>query len=81
MRSGDLNRAEAMLKADTALDANCVGSQVLESDSWITSKDSVMWETLEAKLHQCIKSRDALCNTRKRTSLWNPRGMCTGAVG
>ena len=65
MRSGDLNRAEAVLKADAALDAKRVGSQVLESDSWITSKDSVMREILEAKLQQCEKFRDALSNTRK----------------
>jgi ribA/ribD-fused uncharacterized protein len=65
MRSSDLNREEAVLKADAALDAKRVGSQALESDSWIASKESVMREILEAKLHHCEKFRDALSNTRK----------------
>ncbi|XP_056022124.1 opsin, blue-sensitive-like [Ostrea edulis] len=65
LRSGDLNRAEAVSKAETALDAKRVGGQVLESDAWITSKDSVMREILESKLQHCSQFRSALKKIRK----------------
>lgn len=65
LRSGDLSRAEAIRKSETALDAKRLGSQVLESDAWISSKDTVMREILEAKLQQCAKFKDALANVKK----------------
>lgn len=65
IRSGDLSRAEAIRKSDTALDAKRFGSQVLESDAWISSKDTVMSEILETKLQQCAKFKEALSNVKK----------------
>lgn len=81
IRSGDLSRAEAIRKSETALDAKRLGSQVLESDAWISSKDTVMSEILETKLQQCAKFKDALSNVKKTpTSWWNPRGTATGVA-
>ena len=69
IRSGDLNRAEAITKAETALDAKHIGNQVLESDSWINDKNNVMSEILDAKLKQCEQFKDALKATKKKTDI------------
>lgn len=53
--SGDLSRAEAIRKSETASGAKRLGSKVLEFDAWISSKDTVMNEILEAKLKQFAK--------------------------
>lgn len=77
IRSGDLSRAEAIHKSETALDAKRLGSQVLESDAWILSKDTVMGDILEAKLLQCAKFKDALSNVIKPR---NPSGIYVGQL-
>lgn len=53
VHSGDLNWAEVVRKAKTALDAKRVGGQVMKSDAY------VMKEVLEAKLLHCSQFRNA----------------------
>jgi ribA/ribD-fused uncharacterized protein len=65
LRSGDLQKAENIDTAESALDAKRFGSQVLVSDAWLDSRDEVMREILESKLKQCEEFRDALEKLKK----------------
>ena len=69
LRSGDLQKAENIDTAESALDAKRFGSQVLVSDAWLDSRDEVMREILESKLKQCEEFRDALEKLKKTNIL------------
>ncbi|XP_048759275.2 N-glycosidase YbiA-like [Ostrea edulis] len=69
MRSADLNKAESISNAETALDAKRIGNQVLVSDAWLDSRDEVMREILESKIKQCEEFRDGLGKIKKTNIL------------
>lgn len=69
MRSGDLNKAESISNAETALDAKRIGNQILVSDAWLDSRDEVMREILESKIKQCEEFREALGKIKKTNIL------------
>ena len=67
MRSGDLVRANMIRDCKTAIDAKRIGKLVVPTEHFVSQKESLMREILEAKAVQVPAFRDKLKKSNKST--------------